>query len=273
MSIIIRAGLLYNLAIDDINKIKDKVMRDILYHNHVLRIFTFYSYYYYMLEQYTPEDCPETTGDGYISQLFLNYDNFFIGLFIEKGFSIGQIEYMSSVMYEVLSVPEIMKYNIIYNDWRVSTDNKGIIYERIALNTLRELGLSIDEVKSESSMICNFIEIHGKPDGIITSSPGDIYKPGTLVEIKYKRSNSSKFHQQDVIQMAAYSKIFSSDVLYVKVFDNGNVECELYTEAELNVKFQSRLSYVINNCSKIKKYLNTDDDESRQKLIKLSVHR
>lgn len=272
MNIQIRAGILFNLAVDDVKKIKDKVMRDILYHNKVLQIFTFYSYYYYLLDQYKPDDCGILEESGYAKILFNNYHDKFIQLFIDKGFLIEQIEYMSSMLLNVISLTDIMKKYIIYNDWKSSCDSKGILYEKIAIKTLNGLGIEIADAKSSSVVISDFIEIHGKPDGVIVSSPGNIYKPGTLIEIKYKQNNNSnsKFHHRDIMQIAAYSKIFNSDVLYVRVYDNYSVECDLYTTAELNIKFNSRLSHVIKNCGKIKKYITSDDDILRQKLIAIS---
>lgn len=101
--------------------------------------------------------------------------------------------------------------------WRKNTI--GHKNENNTLNILNYVyGYDIVRVQRKSIVLDNLgIIISGTPDGIIKSSPGNIFN-GYLVEIKYGRCISADQVQKNIVQIAAYSKIFGMPVLLISYY-------------------------------------------------------
>jgi len=272
----IRAGILYNLAIEDINRINDYIMRDVLYQNSLIDKYTRYSYYFYLTNIYTPDSCKDCYDDFSLNKLFAEDIELFVDMFSKDGFSLEQICHMCSILDEAIPEFADIKYDIIIDDWMKSTGD-GIHYEKKALNMLAYLEFQIAECEGKEIMWGDFISLHGKADGVIISSPGNIYKPGTLIEIKYKGNNDKrsqkKYYQKDIAQIAAYSVIFDCDVLYVCIFSDEHIECELITKAELRKRFEAKMERVIKNCKHIMQLYNSDEISDIKTLVDLCKHK
>jgi hypothetical protein len=71
--------------------------------------------------------------------------------------------------------------------------------------------------------------------------------------------------------MSAYAMIFNQDVLYVKIFSDDRIECELLDADYLKNKFYARHDYVVNNCTQIHDLVKCclDDKDKMKELVKL----
>lgn len=271
----IRAGILYNLAVDNIKKISDDSMRDLLFQNGVINKYVRYSYYFYLISEYTPDDCGYNYNNNRIGDLFNESADLFIELFESAGFSMDQILHMIEVLFEALySYPDI-KYDLIVDNWTRS-HTIGMKYEEIAIDTLRNLGFNIAECEPNKKPIDDNIMLHGKADGVILDCPGNIYKRGTLIEIKYKGNKThtnKRYYNKDMFQIASYSVIFDCDVLYVCIYEDKHIECELCTRDKLRDKFNDRLKFIVNNCKEIARMLASDDFTDITSIIDLCKHK
>lgn len=272
----IRAGILYNLAVDSIEKIRDDILRDVFYQNKSLAICMQYSYYFYLIEEYSPDTCNEYSELDDIDALFEYETLKFVDMLIDAGFNLHQIAFMCSVLYEAKSLLSELKYKIVVNDWKRRENTEGMRYENIAKQVLSTLGFELGESPKGNIVMEDFIMLHGRADAVILSSPGNIYAPGTLVEIKYKCDNlysNNKYLKQDIIQMAAYSMIFDCDVLYVCISRDEHIECELFTKADLKNSFNLRFKYVVDNCRELMRLSSSDDIKDKLKMTQICRHR
>lgn len=269
----IRAGLLYNLAANSFDVVKSSTMIEILYSHRLLKYVTKYSYYLFLLEQYEPPGGEYSYSDeqnyNTISLLFEEFTDEFVEMFINDGFTIGSIARMCDEMMFVMD--ELVGEKIIINNY-----NKGMTYgkerEKTAIQLLGQIGIEVGGISSASCLIEQDglqIQLNGRPDGVVVKSPGNCIKPGTLVEIKSKREDGNVFRCYDLFQMSAYALIFDQDVLYVKIFSDDRIECELLDSVYLKNKFYLRQDHVISNCKQIHELLCIDDKDKMKELVKL----
>lgn len=272
----IRAGILYNLAVDSVERIRDDVIRDVFYQNGSLNSCIQYSYYFYLIEEYSPDTCQEYTELEAIYAMFEYETIKFVNLFMANGFTLYQVAFMSSVLYEAKSILSELKYKIVINDWKRMENTEGMRYEQIAKRVLAELGFEIGECPRGNIVLEDFITLNGRADGVIINSPGNMYKSGTLIEIKYKCDNAysnNRYLKQDMIQMAAYSIIFDCDVLYVCISRDEHIECELFTKSDLKNNFNLRFKFVVDNCRELSRLSASEDIKDKQKMVQICKHR
>lgn len=261
----IRAGILFNLAADSFDRVNHNTLHCILYSHRKLLLMKELSYFLFLIDQYKPEecDCQESCEYGSIDRLFTHHKDHILSLFMDKGYSIENIAWMASQMLFVID--QLTSDIIIVDEWK-GGPTYGKQAEEYALMVLREAGFEIHEIEKEKSKYVDIeyggevVRLHGKPDGIVVSSPGNCIKPGTLIEIKSKR-HVSNHSNSDIAQMSAYSVIYDSDVLYVKIINN-DIKCELMTAKYLKDKFNDRLNYVISNCKKIRTLIEKSEQDN-----------
>lgn len=269
MCIKIRAGLVYNLATDDINRINNHTVICILYAAGKLDLIKELSYYTFLIDQYTPDTCGTNTEYESIIELFKYHTNTVVDKFIDKGYTYENIAWMSSQM---LFIEEYLcKDNVVIDTWGDARSKIGYQMEIIALDILRDIGFIIDKIPSSMVLIEEQdinIELYGRPDGIITYSPGDCIKAGTLIEVKYKYRYECT--PRDIIQMASYAKIHNCDVLYVCIIDDKTIKCTLFKCDYLIKKFATRFNIVVRNSITINNLIeNIDDEQSYRELINM----
>jgi hypothetical protein len=254
----IRAGILFNLAADSFDKITKGTVLDILYTHKKLHLVTELSYYLFLLDSY-PDSCGESDEYYYITKLFPKFATYILELFLGKGYSVDNVAWMAEQLLYV--IPELREDQIVINNWR-SGPTYGKTQEKVALAALAEAGFIIAPCESRSIDIDNggtAIRLHGRPDGVIISSPGGCYKSGTLVEIKSKRYDN-RSTSRDLSQICAYSVIFDCDVLYVKIYEN-SIKCELLKAKHLQSRFRDRFNYVSANCKRLSDIIEKSDTD------------
>lgn len=270
--LVIRASLLYNLAASSFDVVKSSTVIEILYSHRLLRYATKYSYYLFLIEQYDPPDKADSQVDhGVISMVFEEFTDEFVAMFIDDGYSMGDITNMCDKLLFVMD--ELAGEQIIINNYGGNI-TYGMEKEKKAIQLLNQIGIEIGDMKSTNCVIEHDglpIQLNGRPDGVVLKSPGDCIKPGTLVEIKSKREDGNAFRGYDLFQMSAYALIFNQDVLYVKIFGDDRVECELLDASYLRDKFYSRQEHVIHNCKRIHELIEScgQEKDKMKELVKL----
>lgn len=260
----IRAGILFNLAADSFDRITHSTIHCILYAHRKLILMKELSYFLFLTDQYSSTDCGESYDYDSIDRLFTQHKDHILLLFIEKGYSMENVAWMASMMLFVMD--QLSSDIIIVDEWR-GGPTYGKQIEEYALMALREAGFEIQDIDKDKSKYVDVeyddevVRLHGKPDGVIVSSPGNCIKPGTLIEIKSKRQNSGYHSNSDIAQMSAYSIIYDSDVLYVKIIED-RIKCELISAKYLKDKFYDRLSYVMSNCKKIRTLIEKSEQDN-----------
>lgn len=270
MSISIRAGLLYNLAADTLDRIHSTTVTDILYSVGKLNLVKELSFYLYMMKEFAPADCGSTYSVESIMMLFEYHYEYILELFASKGYTIENVEWMSNLVLFIRD--QIEPGKVVIDRWVDSKDKPGIRFEKIALDMLRGIGFDIGTIESRKLDIDAGItvELHGRPDGVIHESPGNCFESGTLIEVKHKRMIGCQ--QRDLMQMAAYSKIYDRDVLYLCITGEDKLSCQLYKKHTLQKIFNKRLDIVLQNCITLHKLIsNVSDETSMLELIRLCL--
>jgi hypothetical protein len=269
----IRAGLLYNLCSNDVKDIKSHIMQDILYINKELKRLIEYSYYIFIRNSYVPGQITIMDDLPGFTDVFSECTDEIANRFFADGFDEYEI---LTMMKQFIDVRDVCAANnlFIVDNWTYGTNKQGILFERVALDNLRKIGFVIRDSEHASKQIeynGDTILLNGKPDGVIVSSPGDVFSTGTAVEIKYK-INKSKFRLRDEMQLCAYGLIFNTDVLYVVINSNNSMECTLYKHSRLLQIWESKKDIIINNTLKIANLIKnyTTDDDALMELISLA---
>lgn len=284
MSLTIRAALLYNLTMAKVTDIHSHVIIEILYQNGMVDQVVEFSYYRFLCKDYQPGNigivpyCDEN-----ITQVFRRYPDKIVEAFQSKGYSLEEVSTLAYFLSDVICAPG-MKGQIVINNWKYSKiETIGMQYEKIAINILTNNGIIIGGVPSRNTIIRfttktgqNFnITLNGRPDGEILASPGNVFRPGTMIEIKHKPElrNRNSHKNRDEMQMCAYSLIFRCDILYVRIFNNQNIDCELYTQQRLSALWDSKYANIIQNCETIGTLIANflTDEKSMDELIKLAL--
>jgi hypothetical protein len=138
--------------------------------------------------------------------------------------------------------------------WKNVRENIGFQKEEFVKTELAKIGIFIGSVNNKTKKFKYKgveIKLNGRPDGIITSSYGDIYKKNTVVEIKFKKNltaknNSSK--NDDIMQLVAYAILFNSDVIYIRVGHNDNIFIDTYSYDFLLDVWNSTSEEIFKNC-------------------------
>jgi hypothetical protein len=277
MNIITRAGLLYCLTIDKLEKINSYTMKDLLYSNNVLKEIEVASIYMFIKKHYDPAMVKPLDYDV-SAELFGRYKDIYVEKLLECNFSIEQI---NQAAFDFMQIRELanVRCELVIDSWKRDLQKKGICYEKKAKYRLEEFGFIIDDIKSDRIKLdvnlekLEYIELNGRPDGIIRHSPGNLYKKDTILEIKYTRNSGMNNNiRKDELQICAYGIIFKKDVLYVRIFENEDMECKLYTLDALNSIWESNKNLIIQNCAELFDLVNgfRNDDVALQQIIDIA---
>ena len=299
----IRAGILYNLCINDFEKIYYTVVQDILYMNGDLSRIIEYSYFYFIKQIFDPGESitsksPKirlrlqrqnsiTKNDilhneirDYLEEVkyetvFPKFSTEIIKRFKDLGFTDLEINIMLKSFLDFKDL--YSSYGVIVvNNWKFCPNKSGIEFEKIALNNLREIGFKISDSKHSSISIDYndiVINLNGRPDGIIESSPGNIYAAGTLIEIKFKPPDYRPNQLRDEMQLCAYGLIFNVDVLYVVINNLNHMTCKLYRKDKLQQIWNNKKDIILSNTYNFRKLMDdfaTNDDRAK-KLISMAT--
>jgi hypothetical protein len=264
---IVRAGILYGLCtkIADINHV---IIADVLYLNKILSTVIEFSYYKFIKSQYQAGEVPDRRKFFIKNDVFVKHFDKIQSRFLQDGYTEDEIISMITVFSDV---KQFCTNEIVIDEWVYSDDRPGMLYETIAIDNLTKLGFEIYKPESKS-VIIDGVQINGRPDGMIISSPGNVYNPGTVVEIKYKHRRQRYRSERDELQMCAYGLIFNTDVLYVIIYNDNNMECKLIKRERLLEIWNEKRNTIISNC----KYLGSlikdfeTDENKMEELINLA---
>lgn len=281
MSISIRAGLLSNLCATELKNINNCIIQDVLYINNQLKRVIEYSYYYFIRTTFHPGgiyvDRPSGNNTELLQLVFPEYSVELVQRLLDDGFTDDEI---ISALGRFLDMKEICASSgfLVVDNWVSSEGKQGVAFEKIAIMNLFRLGYEIGEgVHSSREIIYNGVSVHlnGRPDGVIVSSPGDSIASGTLIEIKYRRQNKSNYRWKDELQLCAYGVIFEVDVLYVLIYDGGNMECTLYKNSRLLDIWNSKRNAILDNSLKLHNLIMNfpTDDSAAIRLIDLARYK
>jgi hypothetical protein len=260
----IRAGIVKNLRIEDVNQIYENVIKELICKNGIKDIVE--KYIIITIMEKNNLFCEHSLAIDDIEDVFGNSSKTLLK-YLQAKYTIGQIK---SAIYMFMEISH--NYNNSLNIWKNVNMNIGIQKEYYAKNELSKIGIKIVDVKSQCKdfyheNLC--IKLYGKPDGMILDSIGKIYNDNTLIEIKYKKYQSN--YSSDIYQLVAYGMIFSCDVLYVVVLENNFIELKLYNYKNLETIWNSISERIFLNCKYFHELFSTVHikEESLQKLVSM----
>ncbi len=291
MSINIRAGLLYNLCTQEYKNIHHTAIQDILYLNKVLPKVVEYSYFYLIRQLFDPGSNKTSPGTKIREKLYekshktdllteINYEDIFpkysheiIQRFKDLKFNDLEIDIMLRSFLDLRDLCASANMFVV-DKWKYSDAKPGIRLEKTALANLCEIGFEVSEGKHDSICIEHGgikINLNGRPDGVIRSSPGNVYAPGTLIEIKYKPNGNNSTYR-DEMQLCAYGVIFNVDVLYVVIQNHNYMTCTLYKKEELHKIWNDKKDIILKNSHKLQQLIeHFDNDTDAEELINLAI--
>ncbi len=265
----IRAGILRNLKLE-FSAIHKDIIKDIICKNSMRTILETYAIIDYMEENnfFNSDVCIDPIDPSFILGQFAGQ---FLKYLLTR-YTLEQI-YVAFALYIDIGIIFIPNNNL--DCWKNVSNNIGFKKENYVRNKLGEVGIFIREIDNHYK-IFNFgdttIKLNGKPDGVIEYSYGGIYKPGTVVEIKFKKKFLCKSNKNDdILQIVGYGVLFGTDVLYIRIDNYNNINISTYTYRYILEIWEASYRDIFKNCTILDKLFESakKDEASLKKLLQL----